>query len=155
MKHIFWLLLLSTIYFKSNAQDLTDIIGAKPSNIITSQNLLIEDASPLIRLKFIDAKQLKNGYLCLTYQSQIDTIEDVDLNIYYFNKNNICVAFKTVQSLNNLSGQLKNLYQMGYKQVNSHTLIYNKANIKATYYTDLKENVAIFVYSRKQTPDIF
>jgi hypothetical protein len=81
--------LLVFLCLKSSAQDFYGVLGAKPDSVIRGQNLLIENGAPLIHLKFIDAKQLKNGYMCLTYQSQIDTFKEVDFDIYYFNKNNV------------------------------------------------------------------
>lgn len=154
MKYLITLAFLCLFASYSCSQDFKGILGAKSDSVIEGRNYLMGDEN-LIHIQFVDAKQLKNGYMILVYQTQVKNDTSTSLDIFYFNKTNICVAYKTVQNMENLSPQLKTLNDLGYKQTNANTLILYPAHVKATYYTDLKSSKVIFVYSRPETPNIF
>jgi hypothetical protein len=75
--------------------------------------------------------------------------------MFYFDKNDLCVAIKMINDLDEFGNEIKDLYSFGYKKIGPNTFYYQKTNVKATYNKDVKKRLSVIIYSLKETPNIF
>jgi hypothetical protein len=138
--------LLSITGKSQNFDGLYQRLGKPTNEIIQSENSLMNDG--ILNNKLEDVCSTPNGGLYIVYSKSIS--DKYSETIYYFNKANLCFAFKEVQPIENLGEQLSYL-SSDFLKKDEHTLYHKYLDFKVTYYTDIKSKLAIFIYAKKGT----
>ncbi len=140
------LLLCTTAGHAQDFNWMAKLMQQPVDSVIRSRNYLYNNGP--FRSYLQSAWATKEGGYVLEYANVVD--DNYSYDIFFFDKHSRCTELKTVMKIENLGEQLQTLSN-SFIKVNDRTLYHKNLNLKVTYYSNLSDKSAVFIYTRKET----